>query len=457
MLIDTHCHLDFKDFDADRGEAINRAKAVGVGIIINVGSSLEGSKKSVGLAKKYDCVYASVGVHPHDAQKVDTGVIQELKTLASFEKVVAIGEIGLDYYRDLSPRDVQKKTFRDFISISKELSLPLILHNRDAHQDMLEILKEEFHNKPIRGVMHCFSGDEAFLKECLGLGLCVSFTCNLTFKNGGRLREVARKAPIERILLETDAPFLAPQAHRGKRNEPGYLSFLVEELSGVYAISKEDIGRITTHNANELFGLGIIEPSTIAYSIRNSMYLNITNRCTSECSFCVRFFSGFVKGHNLRLEREPSVNEVLSAIKSPEKYEEIVFCGYGEPTLRLDVIKEVAKAMKEKGKKVRLITNGHGALINKRPIAKELAGLVDRVSVSLDADTKEKYNKVCKPAFGEDTFEEVMRFIRECKDSGLEVEVTCLDIHEVDVEKCRAIAEKELGVTFRLRKYNVVG
>ncbi|MCM8781439.1 MAG: TatD family nuclease-associated radical SAM protein [Candidatus Omnitrophica bacterium] len=195
----------------------------------------------------------------------------------------------------------------------------------------------------------------------------------------------------------------------------------------------------------------------ISYEIRDSLYLNITNSCTNECYFCIRFFSDFVKGHNLRLDNEPSLNEILAAIRDVEKYKEIVFCGYGEPTLRLDIVKKVAKALKEKGKVVRLVTNGHGDLINGRPIAKELAGLIDKVSVSLDADTKEKYKKICKPKFGDGTFGAIMRFIRECKDAGLEVEVTCVDIPEVDIERCKLIAEKELGVVFRRRKYNVVG
>jgi len=457
MLIDTHCHLDFKDFEPDRNEVINRAKTSGVGLIINVASSLEGSKSSIALAEKYDLIYASVGVHPHDAEKVNAAVLKELEGMASHKKVVAIGEVGLDYYRDLSPRDVQRKVFSSFIQLAKKTNLPLILHNRDSHKDMLDMLKEGFKDRKPKGVMHCFSGDESFLKKCLDMDLCISFTCNLTFKSAERLKRLAKQVPIEKLLVETDAPFLSPQAYRGKRNEPAHIVFLVEELSKIHKLSREDIERITTHNAVELFGLKKTKPARIAYEIRDSLYLNITNRCTNECDFCVRSFSDFVKGHNLKLAKEPSVKQILSDIEKMEKYDKIVFCGYGEPTLRLDVIKEVAKALKQKSKKVRLVTNGHGNLINKRSIAGELKGLVDKVSVSLNVDTKEKYNKVCKSQFGENTFEEVKRFIKECKSAGLEVEVTCLDIPETDVEKCRTIAEKELGTSFRLRRHNVVG
>jgi TatD DNase family protein len=462
MLIDTHCHLDFKDFDPDRDPVLERASSAGVGLIINVGSSLEGSRKSVELSKRYNFIYAAVGVHPHDATTVDITVLRELKNLASLcasgkKKVVAIGEIGLDYYRNLSPHDIQKRVFREFLALSRELNLPVILHDRDAHDDMLAILKEEFGNAQIKGVMHCFSGDIIFLKRCMDMGLHVSFTCNVTFPKADRLREAVRETPIERLLLETDAPFMAPQVYRGKRNEPAYLTFLLEELSRIKSLSRKDIERVTTHNANGLFGLGIPEETKIAYEIRDSLYLNITNRCTNECDFCVRNFTDFVKGHRLKLDKEPSAKEIIAEVKNIDKYREVVFCGYGEPTLRLDVVKEVAKDVKEKSKTVRLVTNGHGNLINKRPIAKELVGFVDKISVSLNVDTNEKYNKICKPQFGGNTFEEIKRFISECRDAGLDVEVTCLDLPQTDIERCEFIVENELGVKFRLRHHDVVG
>ncbi len=395
MIIDTHCHLDFKDFDPDRELVIDRAKSAGVEKIINVASSIEGTHRSIELAKKYDCIYASLGVHPHEAKTVTDKVISDFKALAKGEKVIAIGEVGLDYYRNLSPKDVQIDAFKKFIKLASELDLPLILHARESGNEILDILKEC--SRPIKGVMHCFSGDAKFLRDCLDLGLYVSFTCNLTFKNAKNLREIAKALPVERLLLETDAPFLAPQKFRGKRNEPSYLKYLVDEWARILGLSKDDIERITSHNADKLFGLGLEEASKIAYEIRDSLYLNITNNCTNLCDFCIRNQTPFVKGHNLKLTREPSVEEILKAIGEPKRYKEIVFCGYGEPTIRLDVIKEISKELKEKGAKIRLVTNGHGDLINLRPIVKGLAGLVDKVSVSLNVDAKDKYNKICKP------------------------------------------------------------
>ena len=289
------------------------------------------------------------------------------------------------------------------------------------------------------------------------MGLYVSFTCNLTFKNAKNLREVAAKVPPERLLLETDAPFLAPQEFRGKRNEPAYLVYLVEEWSKILGLSKEDVARITTHNSNTLFGLGMEEKKPeIAYEIRNSLYLNITNNCTNICDFCIRNKTPFVKGHNLRLGREPSVEEIVAAVGDPKRYKEIVFCGYGEPTTRLDVVKSVSKALKAKGARIRLVTNGHGDLINSRPIAAELKGLVDKVSVSLNAESEEKYNEICAPKFGPSSFKSVIEFMKDCVRHGIETEVTCLDIDGIDLNKCEEIA-KSAGAKFRLRRYGIAG
>ena len=473
MMIDTHCHLDFKDFDRDRDDVVNRAKEAGVVRIINVGSSIEGTRRSLELAKRYGIVYASIGVHPHEADSVTDRVIEDFRKLATDfstekSKVVAIGEVGLDYYRNLSLKNEQIKAFEKFIQLAQELDLPLILHAREANSDILDVLKNSQLPTPnsqlqIKGVMHCFSGDDKFLKECLALGLYVSFTCNLTFKNAKNLREVARQVPVERLLLETDAPFLAPQEFRGKRNEPSYLTYLVDEWAKISNLSKEDIARITTHNANELFKLGLEDAARIAYEIRDSLYLNITNRCTNSCDFCIRTQTPFVKGHNLRLDREPTAEEVLKAIGNPARYKEIVFCGYGEPTTRLDTIKAVVRAIhyqlpttNSQLTKIRLVTSGHGDLINGRPIVKELTGLIDRVSVSLNADTESKYINICKPEFGPGTYKHVLSFIKDCVTNKIETEVTCLDLPGVDIKECERIA-KSLGANFRLRRLGITG
>jgi len=254
MLTDTHCHLDFKDFESDRDEVIKRSKEEGVDLIVNVGSNLQGTKASIEIAEKNDFIYAAAGIHPHEADSVTEKDLEEFRKLLDRDKVVAIGEIGLDYFKNISSRDNQKKLVKILLKEAKERDLPIVIHNRDAHEDILAILKDIMGNK-LRGVMHCFSGDERFLNDCLDTGLYVSFTCNLTFKNARRLREVAKKAPIERLLLETDAPFLAPQVFRGKRNEPNYVKYLAEEIARIKGLSLEEVARITTDNAKRLFAL----------------------------------------------------------------------------------------------------------------------------------------------------------------------------------------------------------
>lgn len=252
MLTDTHCHLDFKDFESDRGGVIRRARSEGIEFIVNVGSSLEGTKKSVEIARENDFIYAAAGIHPHEADHIRDNDLELFREFAGEEKVVAIGEIGLDYYKCRSSKSNQKKLFVKLLGEAKSRSLPVIIHDRDAHEDTLEILKDTL-GGPVEGVMHCFSGDRVFLKECLDIGLFISFTCNVTFKNANRLREVARLVPIDRLLLETDAPFLAPQIFRGRRNEPGYVKYLAQELARIKDLSFEEVAEITRNNAKRLF------------------------------------------------------------------------------------------------------------------------------------------------------------------------------------------------------------
>lgn len=252
MFIDTHCHLDFPEFDNDRDEVIKRSREDGIGFIINIGSSLKGSQASLELARHYEFIYAAIGVHPHDADSFSEKTYSAIKELAGKEKVVAIGETGLDYYRNLSSPQNQKALFISLINLSKELNLPLVIHTRLAEADTLKILKSAM---PVRGVVHCFSGDDNFLKECLDLGFLLSFTCNITYKKADNLRNIVKNAPLERILLETDAPYLAPEGLRGRRNEPINVKALAEMIAQIKQIGVEQVAAVTTDNAKKLFNL----------------------------------------------------------------------------------------------------------------------------------------------------------------------------------------------------------
>jgi TatD DNase family protein len=441
-----------KPFDEDRENVIKRAKE-NLEAVITIGSDFEGNKGAVALAEKYDFVYASVGIHPHDAKDFNEDIFRQIKEWTKNPKVVAIGETGLDYHYDHSPRDIQRDVFIKQLKYAVESGIPAIIHSREAKEDTLKILQE---SRVSKGVLHCFSGDLETAERAMALGLYISFAGTVTFKKAVQIQQIAKIIPDEYLLIETDAPYLAPEPFRGKRNEPAFVNHTAEFIAKLRGVSTEDIDRITTLNAKRLFGIGSVPgQGEIAYKIRDSLYLNITNRCTSKCTFCVRFHSDFVKGHNLRLAAEPSADELKSAIGNPADYKEVVFCGYGEPTLRLDVVKEVASWVKDKGGRVRINTNGHGNLIHKRNILPELQGIVDSMSISLDAQDEETYDKVCKPAF-KNAFNEVFSFINEAKKYVQEVQATIVTADGVDVEKCKELAD-ELGVALRVRKLDNVG
>jgi TatD DNase family protein len=252
MLIDTHCHLDFPEFDKDRDEVAQGAKNEGVDYIINIGSGLLASEKALELARLYDFIYATVGIHPHEADKFDDGAKTRIEELAKKDKVVAIGETGLDYYKNYSKAENQKILFTYLVKLAVDLRLPLVIHNRQAQEDTLKILKQAM---PVKAVVHCFSGDANFLKECLDLGFLISFTCNLTYKKAQNLRALAKSTPLKRLMLETDAPFLPPEGLRGKRNEPRYVKFLAQELARIKETGLEELARVTTENAKKFFNL----------------------------------------------------------------------------------------------------------------------------------------------------------------------------------------------------------
>ncbi len=437
----------------DLPDVVERAKQAGVERIICIGIDEKSSQKAIELSRKFEGVFATAGFHPHDAKDYPDDFDNKLTEWAEDKCIVAIGEIGLDYHYDHSPRQVQRDIFERQLNLARKLNLPVIIHSREAHEDTYNILKD---SGVTTGVMHCFSGTVELAERFMELGFYISIAGPVTFKKADRLKKVAASVPDEYILIETDSPYLTPVPYRGKRNEPAFLRYVAEEVASIRAITVEDIARITSLNAARLFGIATVSDSpAIAYKIRDSLYLNITNRCSNACSFCVRFHTDYVKGHNLRLNHEPTLKELKEAIGNPAMFKEVVFCGYGEPTIRLDLIKSLSAWIKEKGGKVRINTNGHGNLIHKRNILPELEGLVDSISISLDAQDEETYNKICKPLY-KNAFSAVVDFIKEAVRYIPDVTVTVVDLPEVNIEKCKKIAQ-ESGARFRVRHYNIVG
>ena len=250
MLVDTHCHLYFKELEDDLPGVLERASELGVSRFICVGTNLEDSRRSLELAEQYDSIYATAGIHPHDAKDAKEGYLQELETLLSHPKMVACGEMGLDFFRNISEPATQKKVFREQLDLAEKLKKPVIFHNRNADEDIINILSEK---RDIKGVSHCFSSTLETANIFITLGFYISFSGNLTFKNS-TLPSVAEHLPLDKLLVETDSPFLSPMPHRGKTNEPGRARFVAEKLAEIKGVQLETVVSHTTQNAKDLFG-----------------------------------------------------------------------------------------------------------------------------------------------------------------------------------------------------------
>ncbi len=256
MIVDSHAHYDDEQFDIDRAEVLDRLRQQGITRVVNPSSNLESARKCLALAKQFDFVYTAVGIHPHDASQFSREALDTLRQMAQTPKVVAIGEVGLDYHYDLSPRPVQKDCLAAHIHLARELKLPLIIHDRESHRDVLDILRAE-KAETAGGVFHCFTGSVEMAREVLQMGFYIALGGAVTFKNAHKPVEVAAYVPHDRLLIETDSPYMAPVPHRGKRNDSGYLTFILERLAAIRETKPEQLAYQTAMNADRLFGLGL--------------------------------------------------------------------------------------------------------------------------------------------------------------------------------------------------------
>ena len=253
-FIDSHAHLDLSEFKKDMPDVIQRAKEGGIENIITIGIGIQECKSAMRIAEAYPSIYAAIGIHPHNAKSLDLKILDFLEDNANNKKVVALGEMGLDFFRNHSSREDQIRAFRAQLDLAKSVNLPVIIHDRDAHEETLSILEEEKADLN-GGVIHCFSGDAQMAFKCIDMGFYISIPGTVTFKNAKKQIEVVRKIPIEKILIETDCPFLAPVPYRGKRNEPLYVKYVAEEIAKIKNMQLEDVARITVLNTKELFSI----------------------------------------------------------------------------------------------------------------------------------------------------------------------------------------------------------
>lgn len=466
MYIDSHTHLYDEEFRQDLDEVLKRAQDAGVEWLIVPGTNVETSRGAIALAERYPFVSACVGIHPHEAGKVGEGDLQTIEELTHHPAVVAVGEIGLDYHYNFAPATAQQQVFREQVLMAARRQLPVVVHTRESIDDAVAMVQDVVeHNagwgenllnvhtrSPAgRGVFHCFMGSAEEAWRLLELGFYVSYPGIVTFKNSPVLGTLSRIG-FDHILLETDSPYLAPVPMRGKRNEPSFLPLVAQKIASLFEVLPEDVARTARFNTKRLFRIGEPDQPRIVYQLRNSLYVNMTIRCNADCVFCDRKGSAVVKGYNLKIEHEPSPEELIEAIGDPTRYEEVVFCGYGEPTIRLEVLKTVARWIKQQGGRVRLNTDGHGSIINHRNIVPELAGLVDVVSISLNSADPEQYGRLMR-VDGDRHFKAMTEFALECKKVIGGVNMTLVDVPEVDKERARTFVEKDLGLTLRVRPF----
>ncbi len=452
MFIDTHAHLFFDNFKDDLEAVINRANETKVDFTIVPATDIKTAHKAISLAEKYDQIYATVGIHPHDTKDWNDSFIPELETLAKHPKVIGIGEIGLDYYYDFSPKEQQIKAFKAQLDLAVKLELPAVIHNRDSDADMMDIIKS-YCGSGLKAQFHCFNGSLDDALEYMRMSHFISFTGNITFKKSESLREILKHIDLNHLMLETDSPFMTPVPFRGKRNEPAYVKYVAQQVADIHKLSLEEIGKITSLNVFRFFGIGTPPKTSFTYLLGKSLYVNVTNRCNADCTFCRRKEDPYLRGYNLGMKKseEPSAEVYIKEIGDPKKYDEIVFCGYGEPTIRWDVVKDVAKYVKDNGGKTRINTNGHGNLINKRDITPEMKGLIDVVSISLNSYDPNQYAKLMRVS--EDHFKEMKNFARKAKAYVKKVVMTVVSLDEVEIEESRKVVEDEIGAEFRVRHY----
>lgn len=455
MLIDSHVHLDMREFRHDLDEVLDRAAAAGISEMLQICYDSGSIASTLDLVGRYEAVFGTAGIHPHEAKHWDSALEQAVRKALQNEKILAVGEIGLDFYRDLSPRHMQKDVFRRQISLALEVGKPIVVHSREAFGEVVSILQEEG-AREVGGIFHAFPEGPSEAAEVLSLGFLVGIGGPITYKKS-RIAETAIRLPSYGFVLETDCPYLPPEPFRGKRNEPAYVTLVRDKLAQLRGVDTEDIERAASLNYRRLLHRDPLPAPSIAYALKGNLYVNVTSECTNDCVYCMRFDAQPVLyGYNLRLASDPSVRQMVESAKELARKQsprEIVFCGLGEPTCRLPELLEAARSLRALGYPLRLDTNGHGNLIAGSDIVPQLETVFDSISVGLGAHDSETYARLCRSRFEDRAFEGVLGFIRSAASSKMRCVVTVLDHPSMNVEAARSLIASIPGAAFRVRRY----
>lgn len=419
-MIDSHCHLNSRHFDDDREDAIARAVSDGVVSFMNIGFDRESLRDTLALLERYPFMFGAAGVHPHDAATLDDALEAEVRHALDHPRIVAVGEIGLDFYRNLAPREVQEAVFRKMIGIAREKGKPIVIHCRDAFNEVVETLVSE--GATHRGIFHAFSGDPAEAQRVFDLGFHVGIGGVVTYRNA-RLAETVAAIPIEKIVLETDSPYLTPHPWRGKRNEPSFVAHVARTVAKVKGLSLAEVSRITNENYLAAMGIAAEALPRPVYRIDEAVYIQAA-------------------------AAEPGDVDAIPA----DTTDEIVLTGVVDPLERLDHVVALAARAKERGLRVRVNAGGLANLAAGRDVTPELAGKVDEIVVIFYGATAEVHNRLAHPALRTEEWESMRDFVRCSVAAGIATVCEFVATPGFEAEPCRLFA-KDLGAQYDIRMY----
>ncbi len=449
---DSHCHLHFHHFDEDLSQVIKNSKEAGISHIMIPSIDLDTAEIAAEIAEKYN-LYAAAAFHPeHLPQKSESEMEwKKLRHILLKPEVIAIGETGLDYFHKTFDPEYQRYWFEKHIKFAEATGYPLIVHSRGAEPEVLKELPESV-SFPV--ILHCWGGDESLTDIAVARGFYIGVDGPLTYKKNKKYRELIKRIPRNRLLVETDSPFLPPEPYRGKRNEPAYTSYIIRMVRELWGenLSIENTSFTLWQNAMRAYRLHPDNRRTdIVYQYGKLLYVNLTSRCQNDCSFCIRQFEDGLGGYFLTHETDPSEELVLSSIMAfpIEDFEEVVFCGFGEPTSKVDLLMKSAELVQASGVKTRLNTNGLcTAFLNDFQV-KNLLSCFDSVSISLNASGAKQYNRICSPSI-DGSWEHLMRFIKLVKSTGITAKVSAVNNSGADLQRVKALAER-LQMPLRIR------